>query len=446
MSTAAQFAQATLDVISPKFKAASLFGKLLPAGTQPVPSETTSADNTPTVTTSATATITSGRKISPLSDEITLVGLDSPAEAWDSDFSRYGLRSKGGIDAFYTCDTIEYNIFPYTTTTAYYWVWVNGIPVTLAPQSISTTANTNIYIKLTFPTSKRRRVEIFFSHPGAIYEVRIPITGITAPSPKQPVVAFVGDSFWGGSNECNALQSGDFMIARALGVECYSDALGGSGYANEGPSLKKFRHEDRVSRLASANPELIIIQGSVNDDAYSGTLTSEAAATYSDYDTACPGIPIIVFGPQPTGDVGTLHADRSANVAAVKTAASNASNVIAFFDLIGTADGIPPTAQAYTTYDDGDYVSLAGSVWAFKNGGASASSGPASNLPPNGKNRWTLVTAGYFGTGRVGATEGDGTRDILLGSDDVHPSPDGSMVLALWEVERVYKTLKSLAQ
>jgi hypothetical protein len=209
-----------------------------------------------------------------------------------------------------------------------------------------------------------------------------------------------------------------------LGVECYSQSAGGTGYVVAG-AFTPYGSAARLANVVAANPELIIVQGSVNDDSSTG-IQAAASSLYSAYATGCPNAKVIVFGPQPSNSTSTLSANRQSNIAAVKAAAMAAPNVLAFHDEVGTAAAVPAAYASGTTYSDGNLVTSLGSVWMASNGG-STFSGSA----PGISSRWVLMTYVYTGTGKVGSTTGDGTRDTYLYSDGVHPTPEGSAALAI---------------
>jgi hypothetical protein len=278
-------------------------------------------------------------------------------------------------------------------------------------------------------------------HSGSWYDIRTTSSGLITPSPRKPVVAFVGDSFWGGSDGTPTMQCGDFLLSRMLGVECYSQSFGGTGYVTAG-SFDKFGSTTRVANVAKANPELIIMQGSVNDDGGTGIQTA-ATAAYAAYASSCPDAKIIVFGPQPDSATPCLSANRHTNIAAVKAAATAAPNVIAFHDMVGTAAAVPPTVQTFQTYPDNTLLAYQGSVWQVQNNGASFTNGP---YLPGTNPTFALVTWVYTGTGDSGSPAGNGTRDTYLYSDGTHPMPGASAAFAIKEAAAVRGDLLTASQ
>lgn len=410
-----------------------LLGRLAHADTDPFVS-TTVAGDTPAVTSGSAATVTS-QVFGVQAGQVTEVGSRG---VWDTTFGRLPVDGKSGLDFYLTGDTVEIHALPAITGSTPLWIFVDGVPVTAAPSSIATTASVDCYLKLVFPSAARRRVEVFFPHSGSWYDIRIPYAGTLQPAPRKPVVAFIGDSFWGGNNGTPLMQSGDFLLSRLLGVECYSNSLGGTGYVSAG-AFVPYGDPTRVAAVAKGQPDLIVIQGSLNDDGLAG-IQAAAAACFTALGNALPDVPIIVFGPQPSNGVDTISANRAANIAAVAAACADAPNVLGFHDLVGSAGGVPPAAQTFQTYPDGTLVTGIGSVWKISNGGAAWQNGP---VTPGTDPHFALVTAVYTGTGQVGTLKGDGNRDTLLYSDGTHPMPAASQAFADIEVALIRSDLLS---
>jgi hypothetical protein len=415
----------------------TLMDRMFPPGTPAIASSTTVAADTPTVTSGTTATITA-RMYGVQSGNVTEVGSRG---TWNSTFGRLPVSGKSGLDFVHTGTACEIHFFSGFTGSMPYQIFVNGVPVTATPSTIAVTASTDYYVKLTFSGSARRRIEFFAAHSGSWYEVRCALADVIAQAPRKPVVAFVGDSFWDSSSGTLDLQTGNFMLARMLGVECFSQSHGGTGYTVAG-SFDKFGDSSRVSAVSAANPELIVLQGSVNDDGATGIQTA-AAACFAAYATACPNAKLIVFGPPPTDATSTLSANRQTNNAAVRAAAIAAPNVLAFHDMIGNATSTPAAFATFQTYADGTLLSSLGSVWKVSNGGASYAGGP---VVPGGAAMFALQTYVYTGTGKVGSTASDGNRDTLLYSDGIHPMPEASAAFAAIEAAAIWNDLLTFAR
>lgn len=400
----------------------------------------TLSSDIPTVTVGVTSTITA-RLVGPQSDEVTEVGSRS---TWDTASGRLPMAGLSGMDLIHKGIAIEFRIFAGYTGVLPIWVFIDGQPTTAAPDttSVGSVSSSNTYfIKLTFGSARRRRIEFFCPAAGSWYGIGVGATDIVEPAPRKPVIAWVGDSFYGGSAGTSGIASAPLLASRQLGSECYVSGYGGTGYSTAG-SFAKYGDSTRVSSVAAAKPDLIVFQGSVNDDGAS-TIATDAATTFAAYRAACPGASMVVLGSQPSSASATLSANRSANITAVKTAALAEPAVIGFHDMVGTAGGVPSAAATFQTYPDGTLVTRLGSVWKVSNGGASYSNGPY--LPPT-DTHFTLKTWGYYGTGQVGTTTGNGTRDTFLYSDSVHPTPDASQALADMTVAKIRSDLVSYVQ
>jgi hypothetical protein len=424
--------------VSPaKARAQSLFSKLAPASTIPIPAVTATAD-TPTVSWGTAPTVT-GEVYGAQTGALTEVGSRG---TWTGSLGRLAVQGISGLDFYVTGGTVEVAVFPSSSTgTQPIWIWVNGAPVTATPDvSQSLTAGTVYYLKLVFPDATRRRVELFAPSIGAWYSATVPFSGLITPAPRRPTVAFVFDSFGAGSSGSPALQCAPFLISRMLGVECYNVSYGGTGYVNAG-AFNVFGSNARVSTVSLANPELIVLSGSLNDDVGSG-IQAAASAAYAAYAAALPNARLVVFGPQPSNATDTTSANRAANIAAVAAAAAAAPNVIGFHDMVGSVAGTVPAAWVSNqTYNDGTLVTDKGSVYKLNNNGATY----AGTARPSSASRWQPMTFAYSGTGKSGSPVGDGTRDTFLYSDGVHPLPDGSAALAIMQANLIRADLRARA-
>lgn len=300
-------------------------------------------------------------------------------------------------------------------------VFVDGLPCmsTWATPSVGTTAGNLYYVTVNFADTARHKVEILLTGANAFVGVYVPINATISPTPKKPVVLLVGDSFLAGSA---AVTDSSLLPAARLWTmyDCnvLVAAAGGTGYSNPGATTT-FGDATRVQQATDAQPDKIIFIGSVNDDGRSG-IQAAAQACFEAYRAAAPHAEMYAFGVQPTNATDTLSANRSANAAAVRTAALAAG--VTFFDAVGTADGIPAAFSTSTTYVAGDLSTRYGAVWRCLNPTATtygSSAGPGQNR------RWELVTFDLWGTGNAGATASDGSRDVFLSSDGVHPTAAG---------------------
>lgn len=421
------FAASDQNTVSDYVNDVGIVAQLAVTDFEPIPAVAPAAD-IPTVAWNTTSAYsgTNYQNYSPHTGLVTQIG---GRGAWDSSQWRVpAVGSFSGLDFFVTgttCEIVLINIAGAGGSNYPYWIWVNGAPATAAPATDNPTTSAAYYVVLTWSTSARRHVE-FFAPDGVgayWYGVRCNFSTLIEPAPRKPVIAFVGDSYWDSSTGFfNAFQAPPFLVSRMLGCECFSHSWGGTGYVVG--STNTYGSTTRVASVAGGNPQLILIQGSVNDDGQAG-IGAAATAAYAAYATACPGTEIIVFGPQPSNGVDTLSVNRQSNIAAVQSAALAAPNVLAFHDEVGTAASIPAAYSSLTTYPDGSLVTYLGSVWQLSNAGSTIL-----NTPPGNNPQWQLITWVYSGTGKVGTTTGDGNRDVFLLADGVHPSAGADSAFA----------------
>jgi lysophospholipase L1-like esterase len=331
------------------------------------------------------------------------------------------------IDFVLNGNTVELNgVAVGTSNGGSHWIWVNGKPITATPTLYNAVsglgAGGSFYVKLVFPDATPKQISFQYINVDSVYSIRCPITSSVSTAPQKLKGLYIGDSFFGGVTGIGQLNYLSAQIGRLLDTECANYGVGGSGY-NSGSDY--FGSSARIAYATAYQPDYIVICGSVNDDGNSGIGTA-ASTLYSALNTACPNVPIIVFGAQPSDSTNTISTNRRLNNNAVKTSALAASNVIAFYDMIGNVDGAVSAWSSATTYNTGDLVSYLGSIWKWER------STSATNIAPNGTTNigWSLMTYLYTGTGRIGTTAGNGTRDLYLNSDAIHPSQDGATALA----------------
>lgn len=359
------------------------------------------------------------------SPQITFLGNRPPWDTW-----RY--RADGayfGMDVIHTGQNIEFVLVEQVANNMKTWIFVDGAPITPTPTApgVPTASGYGYHVRLGFDTVARRRITIHTDSAHGVQGVATDMTDTLTPAPPLPRVAFVGDSFMDGSNGAPRLQAVAVDLARLFDVNPLIGATGGTGYiAGGSDGVHQFGSADRIAQLVAFKPELIVVVGSVNDDGSAG-IQAAASAYYAALNTSLPGVPVIVFGPQPSSASGTISTGRAANGAALKAAAAAAPNVLAFFDMVGTASGtVPPAFATFQARVKGERVTYLGSVWEVVTDGSS-NTGP---YVPGQDANWAMVTYGYSGTGQVGSPAGDGSRDLLLYSDSVHPTVAGAMALA----------------
>jgi lysophospholipase L1-like esterase len=271
-------------------------------------------------------------------------------------------------------------------------------------------------------------------------------------------------------------------------------AIAGSGFLADAGAGLAYGATARIDALVAAAPDLIVLEASGNDsEGYTFAQMRDAKIAWSNQVAAAlPSTRIVVTDVPPRG-ASVAVADYTARNLASTRAAINAVpnvNIIGYHDYIGVLNGTP----AYTTgatYSVGNRVVYNGSVWECL---AAVSSAPSVMLTRDWKmfgsytgtgnsgsrtvangvlNSTTTITSstaaftaadvGVFVTGTgipagakiasvtngttavlsVAATatatgvsititgqKGDGTRDSLLGPDNLHPADAGALALA----------------
>lgn len=252
---------------------------------------------------------------------------------------------------------------------SYFWVWVDGQPVTAAPQvSSAASANSRFYYRVTWGAKALRRVRIYMA--GADFGgLDVGATDTVAPTqrPSQSI-AIIGDSYINGTGATSQLQAMGFTLGRALGLETYLGGVGGSGYIATGsPTYAAYGDALRVNPLATALPDYLLYFGSTNDaGSSSAAVGAAAAACFTAALAASPSSKLIVCTVQ--ANSGSMSAANIANASAIATAAAAA----------GAVAVLNPISEGWIT-----------------------------------------------GTGHVGATTGSGNADLFVGTDGVHPSQAG---------------------
>jgi hypothetical protein len=372
----------------------------------------------PTITYTATEP-TGKRQAWPLPTVVQRIGCDQFTVNTSFNSITHGVGGVAGFEAELTGDEIHYGWRCGVSTGERVMVWVDGQPCMAAPAtpSVTTSAGTFYWISLAFASVARRKIEIQITNTNGSVGVYLPLTASICPTPRKPTVLLVGDSFLGtnaGSTDSANLVS--MSLARMYDCNVVTSSMAGTGYVAVG-SFVKFGDATRVSIATYTQPDKIIFLGSVNDDAQAG-IQAAAELCYEAYRTAAPTAEMIVFGPQPTNATDTIGANRTANAAAVKAAA--VAKGLTFYDIAGVADGVPAAFSTGTSYQPDGKCTRYGSVWKHSSTIATTYSNAAAG--PGQNRRWELLTLDVFGTGKVGSTASDGTRDTYLGSDGIHPT------------------------
>lgn len=395
-----------------------------------LPRPTALTTDVPTITYSATLP-SSGRAVPPVYPNVRPVGC---VPQYNTSTTVYDLLSQGafaGIDCILVGDSLSFVWKCDVSTKERFMFYVDGNPVSLSPATptVSTSAGAFYVVTLAFGSVARRRIEIIGTAIKSFVRVVIPISSQISSAPKKRSIHIVGDSFNAGSN---AISTNDQLpggqIAMAYDASVSVNAYGGTGYVKTNGSFVTFGDASRISHAAAIQPDDIVFMGSVNDDGQAG-VQAAASACFAAYKAACPKANIVVFGPQATNSTDTISANRRDNCLAVRAAA--VASLVPYYEMCGFIDSSAISAFAtFTFYQPGQLVTYLGAIW--KHEATAANQYPGSGAPGQpGYQAWSLQSSGLYGTGKVGSTTGDGSRDTLLYSDNIHPMPTQCQMLGL---------------
>lgn len=269
-----------------------------------------------------------------------------------------------------------------------------------------------------------------------------------------PTVGFFGDSW-----STEAMMGPGFNLPAAASrlLECVPmvSAVDGSGFAHSKEGNLSFEVDSRVNAVCAAIPNLIVTVGSLNSDKVvengdtNGTKITEAVKQFvTKVRAKLPNVPIIMVGPEPSSVSRLQSRDAHINVKAQKAgveAAGGTANGIAFVDWLGIADKQAVPFREGRDNAEGDVVVYGGVAYRVTRAWTPA----AGETPVTPGAPVVQVSDVLSGTGNEARKQNDGTRDILLMSDDTHPTKAGSTAfgsaLAV-RISEAYKTIEGWAQ
>ena len=244
--------------------------------------------------------------------------------------------------------------------------------------------------KVTFKDKRVRKIrfEIYNSSFGGVYIKRTD-TVFPISTPKLPLACYTGSSITEGGYP--------WYVSQILGMDCINAGVGGTGYVNPGPNGRVRYIERADNDLIKPNPDLIVIEGGINDSGYEiEEVTSAADELYKYIKGKLPNVKIIVIGMYWPRTAGQSVLDMNAGLRQTCL-----NNQISFIDLL----------RGDTVLPNGDLVT--------ENAGA-------------------FIT----GTGHVGNPKGDGNADIYTSSDSTHPNEQGRLYIAERVATEIYKILQ----
>lgn len=269
-----------------------------------------------------------------------------------------------------------------------------------------------------------------------------------------PTVGFFGDSW-----STEAMMGPGFNLpaaaSRLLGCVPMVSAVDGSGFAHSKEGNLSFEVDSRVNAVCAAIPNLIVTVGSLNSDKVvengdtNGTKITEAVKQFvTKVRAKLPNVPIIMVGPEPSSVSRLQSRDAHVNVKAQKAgveAAGGVENGVAFVDWLGIADKQAVPFRDGRDNAEGDVVVYGGVAYRVTR----AWTPGAGETPVTPGAPVVQVSDVLSGTGNEARKQNDGTRDILLMSDDTHPTKAGSTAfgsaLAV-RISEAYKTIEGWAQ
>jgi len=232
-------------------------------------------------------------------------------------------------------------------------------------------------------------------------------------------------------------------------------AVDGSGFAHSKEGNLSFEADSRVNAVCAAIPNLIVTVGSLNSDKVvengdtNGAKITEAVKQFvTKVRAKLPNVPIIMVGAEPSSVSRLQSRDAHINVKAHKAgveAAGGLANGVAFVDWLGIAEKQAVPFREDRDNAEGDVVVYGGVAYRVTRAWT-----PASGETPVTPGAPVIQVSDVLsGTGNEARKQNDGTRDILLMSDDTHPTKAGSTAfgsaLAV-RISEAYKTIEGWAQ
>ncbi|UJQ86697.1 esterase [Gordonia phage Jalebi] len=294
-----------------------------------------------------------------------------------------GTRSASveSCQVVFETDAAQFDFRVVAATGLKWRLWADGKANSASLANLSNYTGAGAYINVNLGSAsvgKSRKITIEFenlSAPIQFQGLQIPPTAsLTVPRFIGPRVMIVGDSIGHGMGSGTLAEGYARGLGRIMGwldvwhsfSSCSSSGLVKAASANNGPYVKRLYHD-----ILPNSPDLVIIQGSLNDTSYvDQNLIGPALVEYvTKLRSQLPNVVIIVTSP-------LYFANPSVAINKVR-----------------------------------DELKIAAA---------------ALNVP-----FIDLQSAGTFtGTGKVGATVGDGNADFYRGTDGTHPSKEGSWYIA----------------
>jgi hypothetical protein len=329
-------------------------------------------------------------------------------------------------------------------------VFVDGRPIGTSPTWTIGTGGGYAILRLTFASSKVRRIRIESSS-SYFGGVNTGPTGSVWPAETALIPATViGDSFSEPSG-VSWPRSWCMTLGRLMGWNVTPSGLGGTGYLNPG-SGGRVKFGDRLANdLLASGARVAVFAGGLNDY---GTYTAAAIAAAA---SACyaqavsAGMELVVVGPFWTGGCETYVTNLLATRTALRTACESYGGT--FVDLLemplrgasaasttmaATANNGATSLSLTAAMPVGATISLGGTdesqrrvVTAVSGSGPYSHTVGALSAQVTSGTTVTLVGPSFWtGTGQVGSTTGVGNSDLFVQSDGTHPTAAGQDAIA----------------
>lgn len=265
-----------------------------------------------------------------------------------------------------------------------------------------------------------------------------------------PTVGFFGDS-WSTESMMGAGFNLPATASRFLGCIPVVSSVDGSGFAHSVSGKDAFEVDARVNSVCAAAPNLIVTVGSLNSDKViengnaGGSKLTEAVKTFiAKVRARLPQVPIVVVGAEPSSVARLISSPSHINVKASKAgveAVGGTSNGVAFVDWMGIAEKQAVAWRDERVCATGDIVVYNGVAYRVAQPWV-----PAPGITPASQGAPVVQVSDVLsGTGNEGNRKGDGTRDMLLMSDDTHPTKIGAIAFGAALAKHVGDAVDSLS-
>jgi len=314
-----------------------------------------------------------------------------------------------------------------------------------------TNGSTTNYYTLQFSTPGWHTVRIELTGSPLIGALAV-VTGALVQRPhdaQKPVIGGFSDSYFQGGNifSCSNLAR---RIAAGLGATYMDFAVSGTGYIANGSTNYAWTATQRTRDVLNAPVDLLLIQGSINDNGYTGAAIQAAAlTTWKALRANLPNTPFIIFGCATTNSVSSSQATTIETALQAAYAAWGDSNSW-FFPLTNDQQGTPFTSASNSFSGGGniDNASVTASITGTTMTVTGITTGQLQIGDPVAGTGVTASTVILAGTGQTGTytvnnSQTVGSEAMTIG-DGNHPSNVmGQPAYAAWALGKIYSVLNS---